>query len=66
MNISKVKLPFYALCEVKCGLQNGVSTKSGRSVSHWCGACHKTSDGKVRYLEKKKKKKIQCENMSVC
>ena len=26
MHISKVKLPFYPLCEVKCRLQNGVST----------------------------------------
>ena len=26
MNISKVKLPFYPPCEVKCGLQNRVST----------------------------------------
>ena len=26
MHISKVKLPFYPLCEIKCGLQNGMST----------------------------------------
>ena len=26
MHIFSVKLPFYPLCEVKCGLQNGVST----------------------------------------
>ena len=26
MHISKVKLPFYPPCEVKCGLQNGVLT----------------------------------------
>ena len=26
MHISKVKLPFYPPCEVKCGLQNRVST----------------------------------------
>ena len=26
MHISKVKLPFYPPCEVKCGLQNTVST----------------------------------------
>ena len=26
MHISKVKLPFYPPCEVKCRLQNGVST----------------------------------------
>ena len=26
MHIFKVKLPFYPPCEVKCGLQNGVST----------------------------------------
>ena len=28
MHISKVKLPFYPLCEVKCRLQNRVSTIS--------------------------------------
>ena len=26
MHISKVKLPFYPPCEIKCRLQNGVST----------------------------------------
>ena len=26
MHISKAKLPFYQPCEVKCGLQNEVST----------------------------------------
>ena len=30
MHISKVKLPFYPPCEVKCGLQNGVSTTASR------------------------------------
>ena len=29
MLISKVKLPFYPPCEVKCGLQNRVSTTCG-------------------------------------
>ena len=29
MLISKVKLPFYPQCEVKCGLQNRVSTTYG-------------------------------------
>ena len=28
MYISKVKLPFYLPCEVKCELQNGVSTQN--------------------------------------
>ena len=28
MHISKVELPFYPPCEVKCGLQNGVSTET--------------------------------------
>ena len=27
MHITKAKLPFYPPCEVKCRLQNGVSTK---------------------------------------
>ena len=29
-HISKAKLPFYPPCEVKCGLQNGVSTTASR------------------------------------
>ena len=28
IHISNVKLPFYPPCEVKCGLQNRVSTKT--------------------------------------
>ena len=32
MYISKVKLPFYSPCEVKCGLQNGVSTVEKKKV----------------------------------
>ena len=28
LHISNVKLPFYPPCEVKCRLQNGVSTES--------------------------------------
>ena len=31
MHISKVKLPFYPPCEVKYGLQNGVSTDGTHS-----------------------------------
>ena len=30
MHIPKAKLPFYPPCEVKCRLQNGVSTKCSR------------------------------------
>ena len=30
MHIPKEKLPFYPLCEVKCRLQNGVSTQASR------------------------------------
>ena len=41
MHISKVKLPFYPPCEVKCRLQNWVSTlpplKEGRSTLKKCG-----------------------------
>ena len=35
MHISKVKLPFYPPCEVKCRLQNGVST-GGNNVRVVC------------------------------
>ena len=41
IHISKMKLPFYPSCEVKCGLQNRVSTKScfKHMISKWsvCG-----------------------------
>ena len=30
MHISKMKLPFYPSCEVKCGFQNGVLTKDAK------------------------------------
>ena len=32
MHIPKTKLPFYPPCEVKCRLQNEVSTQSGKKV----------------------------------
>ena len=32
MHIPKVKLPFYPPCEVKCRLQNGVSTRDNSCV----------------------------------
>ena len=38
MHISKAKLPFYPPCEVKCRLQNGVSTQKlgilGNGIMH--------------------------------
>ena len=33
IHISNVKLPFYPPCEVKCGLQNRVSTHIGIKVA---------------------------------
>ena len=36
MHISKAKLPFYSPCEVKCRLQNGVSTNV--PIAYW-GDC---------------------------
>ena len=33
MYISNVKLPLYPSCEVKCGLQNRISTRQKRSHS---------------------------------
>ena len=40
MHISKVKLPFYPPCEVKCGLQNGVltTTRIGTTLSPEMGS----------------------------
>ena len=37
MHISKVKLPFYPPCEVKCGLQNRVSTPTPPLQWQWNG-----------------------------
>ena len=41
MHISKVKLPFYPPCEVKCGLQNGVSTNAANTDVHLIQLCRK-------------------------
>ena len=35
MHISNVKLPFYPQCEVKCELQNGMSTLPATTIAHF-------------------------------
>ena len=37
--------------------------KNGRSVGHWCGACHKTSNDKVRMARRKEDSILEYERV---
>ena len=51
MHIFKVKLPFYPLCEVKCGLQNRVLTDESNKKNEFLRNQISSQDEKIKSLE---------------